>query len=388
MKKLQILFLAFLVLSSSAFAQRKFAGWSYGYLPNYANFSVSRVNWKCYTILAWFSVNGNSSGAVTGMSDADAKNFTTACHTNKTTAIICVGGGGAGGNFQAATQSNVMGTFVHNLVDFMKRNSFDGIDIDWEDGINGQFVPFMKALNDTLVKITPKPIVSIATAQYLSASHAPAAAYVDQFNLMSYYDLLNSSSAPISGQVASLTSKGVPKTKIGVGYGYDTDQEVDGPNECGNGPDGNPGDINGKTLYAIDNGCGGVMIWEIDRAPAKCDSVTAFYCKKQAPISPVLSMPMTASRKAQRTMLSILTNGTTGAKEIRFSVPSAEAVNLELFNLNGALVRTIAKGMREPGVNYSISLGKNNSNVSVIPGTYVLKFATPLSSEAATVVVK
>jgi hypothetical protein len=275
-----------------------------------------------------------------------------------------------------------MGTFVHNLVDFMKRNSFDGIDIDWEDGINGQFVPFMKALNDTIIKITPKPLVTIATAQYLSASHAPAVAYVDQFNLMSYYDLLNSSSAPISGQVASLTSKGVPKSKIGVGYGYDTDNEVDGPNECGNGPDGNPGDINAKILYSIDNACGGIMIWEIDRAPAKCDSVTAFYCKKNAP-NPVFSMPLAAAHRGQRVTFSIANLGATGATEIRYSVPSTQVVNMELFNMKGALVQNIASGIREPG-RYTISLARN----SLGSGSYIVKMATPASTESGMVVVK
>ena len=383
MKKFQVLMLALALLSTTSFAQRKYAGWSYGYLPNYANFSVSRVNWKCYTILAWFSINGNSSGAITGMNDADAKTFTTACHTNKTKAMICVGGGGAGGQFQAATASNVMGAFVHNLVDFMKRNSFDGIDIDWEDGINGQFVPFMKALNDTLLKITPKPLVSIATAQYLSGSHAPAAPYVDQMNLMSYYDLLNSSSAPISGQVSSLTSKGVPKSKIGVGYGYDTDAEVDGPNECGNGSDGNPADINAKILYSIDNACGGIMIWEIDRAPAKCDSVTAFYCNKNAP-SQVFSLPLAAAHRGQRASFAIVNSGIAGLSEIRYSVPSAQAVNVELFNMKGALVQNLANGIREPGKSYTISLAHN----SVGSGSYVVRIATPASTESGMVVVK
>jgi hypothetical protein len=386
-KKLQILVLAFVLFSTTAFAQRKYVGWSYGYLPNYANFSVSKVNWKCYTILAWFSINGNGSGTVTGMTDAAAKTFTTTCHQNNTKAIICVGGAGAGGAFQSATQTSVMPTFVHNIVDFMKRNSFDGVDIDWEDGINGQFVPFMKMLNDTVIKTTPKPLVTIATAQYLAASHAPAAPYVDQLNLMSYYDLLNSSSAPISGQVASLTSRGVPKSKIGVGYGYDTDNEVDGPNECGNGPDGNPGDINGKILYAIDNACGGIMIWEIDRAPAKCDSVTAYYCIKNAPI-PVLSLPMATMPHGQRVMFAIVNNGVTGESEIRYSVPSAEVVNLELFNMKGAVVQILANGKTDPGRNYVIPLGKNDAGISITPGAYVVKMTTPASTEAGMVFVK
>jgi hypothetical protein len=379
MKKVVVCLLAFLLFAAVDGAQKKYVGWSYGYLPNYANFPVSKVNWKCYTILAWFSINGNSNGTVSGMTDANAKAFTTACHQNKTKAIICVGGAGAGGAFQGATQNSVMPTFVHNLVDFMKRNAFDGIDIDWEDGLNSQFVPFMKMLNDTIIKTSPKPLVTIATAQYLAASHAPAYPYVDQLNIMSYYDLLNSTKAPISGQVNAFTSRGVPKSKLGIGYGYDVDNEVDGPNECGNGPDGNPGDINAKILYSINNGCGGIMIWEIDRAPRKCDSVTALYVNK----NPTSIQPLALSGAPSNycPTFAIVKNGTTGASEIRYNAPSAEVVTLELFNMKGALISTLVHGPVNGGL-FSVPL-----SATCAPGTYIVKMSANTTFQAATAVI-
>ncbi len=376
-------FLAIAVLCTTVFAQRKYVGWSYGYLPDYANFSVSKVNFKCYTYLAWFAVNGNGSGTINGISDATAQTFTNTCHQNNCKAIICVGGAGAGQpNFQPATTTSVMPTFVKNLVAYMSRNGFDGIDIDWEDGINGQFVPFMKALSTALSAITPKPVLTVATAQYLASQHGPAAAYVDQFNLMSYYNDVNS----MAGQVASFTSQGIPKSKLGIGYGYDTDNEVDGPNECGNGADGNPTDINAKCLWAINNGCGGVMVWEVDRAPKKCDSVTAFYVNKT--VTSVVDGPFASMRHAPKAVFSIVNNAASGINELHYSVLSEEAVNLEIFNMNGALVQRIARGMQHPGIDYSISVGKNNANVSAKPGVYVLKVATPTNNMAGTVVVK
>ena len=90
MKKFHILVLVFIVMCSTAFAQRKYVGWSSGYLPNYANFPVSKINWKCYTHVFWFSINPNSSGVVGGLNATTAKSFTAACHQNNAKAIISV----------------------------------------------------------------------------------------------------------------------------------------------------------------------------------------------------------------------------------------------------------------------------------------------------------
>lgn len=387
MKKFQILVLAFVLLCSTAFAQRKYVGWSAGYLPNYANFPISKINWKCYTHVFWFSINANSSGVVSGLDATTAKNFTSACHQNNAKAIICIGGAGAANKFETATaNSTILNTFVNSMVSFMQSNGFDGIDIDWEDDGNSitasRYLALFQGLNTALLKITPKPLLTAAVADYYSTQSAPVYPYVDQMNIMSYYDLVGSSPQ----EVAAFTNKGVPKSKLGIGYGYDTDNEVDGPNEAGNGPNGNPADINAKCLYSINNGCGGIMIWEIDRAPALCDSVTAYYVNKNT--TPVQPMPLNAMHRWQRVMFAIVNNGSTGVSEIRYSVPSAEAVSLELFNMKGALVQNLANGLREPGITYTIALGKNISGISIKPGAYVVKMAAPGITETGSMVVK
>ena len=144
----------------TSFAQQKYVGWSTGYLPSYANFSVSKVNWKCYTHLCWFSITPNSSGVVGGLSASTAQSFTTACHQNKTKAIICVGGAGAANSFETAcANATILNTFVNSMVSFMQTNAFDGIDIDWEDDGNGitssKYLALFQGLNTALLKITP-----------------------------------------------------------------------------------------------------------------------------------------------------------------------------------------------------------------------------------------
>src|SRR5437879_832603 len=103
MMKLKIFLIGIFLLGSTAFSQQKYVGWSMGYLPNYANFPISKINWKAYTVVAWFSINGDGSGNLSGLSAASAKAFTTACHQHNVKSVICVGGGGAGPQFNSAT---------------------------------------------------------------------------------------------------------------------------------------------------------------------------------------------------------------------------------------------------------------------------------------------
>jgi Glycosyl hydrolases family 18 len=383
MKKVLVLFFALVLLCSTSFAQRKYVGWSMGYLPGYANFSVSKINWKCYTIITWFANSLSSSGTVSGMSASQAQALTTACHQNNTKAVICFGGAGAGGMFTSATGSGVVATSIANMVSYMQTNKFDGIDIDWEDGINQtQYAALVQGLSTALAKISPKPLLTIATADYFSQNTAPLAAYADQLNIMSYYDGATS----IPSEVGAFTSKGVPKGKLGIGYGYDTDNEVDGPNEAGNGANGNPNDINAKCDSTANHGYGGLMVWEIDRAPAICDSVTASWVNKNATSTIPSNQPV--AHLSHRAVFAIVNNAATGVEEIRYSVPSAEAVSFELFNMNGVKVQSLAAAMCEPGIRYTIAIGKKDAGIFVAQGTYVAKMATPTGTEAGTVVVK
>jgi hypothetical protein len=367
----------------AAFAQNKYVGWSTGYLPNYANYPITKINWKIYTHLAWFSINGDGNGNLSGLGATQAKAFTSLAHQNNTKALICVGGGGAGGQFQSATSTSALPKFIANLVKFMQDNQFDGIDIDWEDGIiQSQYANLFKGLAAEFDKITPRPILTVATFMGLANNTAPVAQYIDQVNLMSYYATMTGGDVPIPQQMKAFTDKGVPKTKLGIGYGYDTDGEVDGPNEMGNGPDGNPKDIAAKCQYSIDQGFGGVMIWEIDRAPRACDSVTALFVNKNAV---ALAKPRYAGFRDQGITLRITAEG--GVQAIRYAVPEAGMVALGLYDMQGALVRSLDGGTQVAG-EHSIRLDRGNAGVSVRPGAYVVKLSTPAGSRSGEVVLR
>jgi hypothetical protein len=365
----------------AAFAQDKYVGWSMGYLPNYANYPIAKINWKIYTHVAWFSINGDANGNLSGLGTTQAKAFTSLAHQNNSKAVICVGGGGAGGRFQSATGAGALPKFIANLVAFMKDNQFDGIDIDWEDGIiQTQYAALFKGLAAEFDKITPRPILTVATFMGLAGNTAPVAQYIDQVNLMSYYATMTGGDVPIPQQMKAFTDKGVPKAKLGVGYGYDTDNEVDAPNSMGNGPDGNPKDVAAKCRYAIDQGFGGVMVWEIDRAPRACDSVTALFVNKNA----IVAVNPFTGRLSEGLALTV--DAAHGMRAVRYGLGAAGYVDLGLYDMRGALVRSLARGAQGPG-EYSIPLDAGAGS-AIRPGAYVVKLATPAGSRAGEVVVR
>jgi hypothetical protein len=378
MNKPLLCLFVFLVLCSTAFGQRKYVGWSMGYWTTWGGQSAANVNYKCYTHLAYFD------GSINMPSTSSGQSFTTACHNNNTVAVKTLGGAGAGGSFTSSTTSGNLANYVNTVVAAMQAQKFDGLDIDWEDGVNSaQFQALCQAIAAAFAKITPKPLLTYATGMGLAQYAAPVYAIADQLNLMSYYDKLTGGGAPIPTQLAAFTSKGVPKSKLGLGYGYGSDNEVDAPNIAGNGPNGNPSDIDAKCQYTVDNGYGGIMIWAVGSAPKVCDSVTAYYVNK----NPVPVLAFAPEQRTQQSLFTVVNGASDGIARIRYTIPSTENIDMKLFTMNGALVQTLYHGSHEGGT-FSIPIQRGSLGTSVGPGMYVLKFSTPTDNRAGTVVVK
>jgi chitinase len=363
----RFLVLACLLLCSTAFAQRKYVGWSTGYHTTWGGQNIADMYFKAYTHICWFD------GGINGPSSSEGLDFTSTCHKNNTKAIVCIGGQGAGGDFTRATTNANRGAYISRLVAMMQAQGFDGIDMDWEDTINAaQYTALHTELRAALDKITPRPLLTVATAQYLSDYTAPLYQVFDQMNVMSYWVLVGG----VASQMNSFTNKGVPKAKLGVGWGYDTDGEVDVDN---------PDDIAAKCLYSINNGFGGVMVWEIARACAKCQDTNAYYVNKIiTPVRPMIAM----AQAGQQASFTIINNGAAAGHEIRFLVPSAQSISFQVFDMKGGLVRNLTHQEYGPGT-YTIPLAANNAGHGLIrSGIYVVKMATPKASNAAAVVVK
>lgn len=350
------------------FSQAKVAGWSTGYHTTWGGQSTADTYFKAYTHVMYFS------GSINPPSAGSGKSFTDIVHRNNSKAILCIGGWGAANSFENSSNSpDKRAAFIRKMVDGMQAGGFDGLDIDWEEeggGISNNYTLLVKELRTALNAITPKPMLTIATADNQVASAVAVKDYVDQMNAMSYWTLAGG----MANYMKKFTDKGVSKSVLGVGYGYDTDGEVDVDN---------PTDIEAKCKFAIDNGYGGIMIWEIARACEQCNVITAKYVDKNAvtAVRPGMEARL-AFRKANT--LSVSSNPITGAREIRYSVASrngqAALIDLGLYDMAGGLVKTLAKGPSLPG-DYALPL---NASADVGAGSaYVVRLVTPSGVEAA-----
>jgi hypothetical protein len=314
-----------------------------------------------------FGQSATSSGGVNG--GQNTSSFVTACHNNGDKAIICIGGAGNAPAYAAAcANASTRTTLVKNILNLVKSNGYDGVDLDWEVAEDASFdgnpakvatyAALHKEMRDSIDKMNPRPIFcSCAATLWYTKSCVAAAPYVDQLNNMSYYNYVKD----MNMIFAPMIKAGVPKSRMSVGFGWGTDNEITDPN-----------DILAKCRYAIDSGYGGVMAWDIVRAT----SVTSWILDSMARY--VTHTPTTfmatpfQMQQESGTGLFVRSTGPGGAHDIYFRVPSSAAeadIDLEMYNVKGALVKTLYHGRNNSG-----SFGVPSD--MICSGTYVFKLST------------
>jgi chitinase len=269
------LFIVLLHPSSTLFAEDKApqkVGWVTAYWAGWAKMPPKDVAWKTYTHLCIFSATPDARGGcklAMGWNDSRVKAAVAEGHRNHVKVLLCVGGGGVGRDFAKAADAAVRATFIKNIISLMKEYGFDGVDTDWEElqGKFADYVAFHKELRAELDKITPRPLLTSAVANWMfNRTTAEIHPYMDQLNNMSYWTRAVKNGAvdvtDIAKDMQGLVNKGLPKAKLGVGIGLDYEErraEIDcDPQACA-----------AKCRFAIDHGYGGVMIWAIEKDAKK-----------------------------------------------------------------------------------------------------------------------
>lgn len=185
-------------------------------------------------------------------------------------ALLMLGGEGDGNGFLRSTTDAVRPTFVRNLIDYLVAYDYDGIDVDWEDKLEGstEVTPAVSAtearrramalLRELRVEAATRPrfqgagrsLVVTFPGYTVSINDLPPdgrveqwqadiANLVDQYNLMSYgigtawnqAGWFSWFSSPIFGAsgttprdlattVAAFEKTGVPRSRIGIGIGF------------------------------------------------------------------------------------------------------------------------------------------------------------------------
>jgi hypothetical protein len=336
----------------------KYVGWSTGYI---FTGSTSQVAWKCFTHMCNFQVTVSGSGSI-GAGNLAVGNsaFVSACHQNNVKAIVCIGGQGQSGNFSSATSNAGSQTaLVNNIVNLVKTGGYDGVDMDWEVGEQGdgaalvtKFKSLHKQLREAINQMNPRPMMTAAVAtDWYPNSTAAIAEYVDQLNNMSYYDRVTKMDALF----APVLKLGVPKSIQGVGFGFDSDGEVK-----------DVSDIAAKCRYAIDGGFGGIMIWDVTHAPASTMDTVARYVSLEHASAVAPQAWAAAGAK-----VSVF-----GGNEIAYELPVSGKnafVELGVYDLRGNLVKTLVRGHRPAGAHSLKWDRKTDAGQAARPGTYVVR---------------
>lgn len=229
-------------------------GWSSGYYPGWLQtaYPPQTLPWKGLTYLIQFSVMSNRDGSInTGghqLTPAFMQAAVAEAHKHNVKILISIGGEDDN-NFDGACSSASRATFVNNLVNLMQTYRYDGIDLDIEQDFgypaHTDYIACVQELRSALDKITPRPTLTMAADPDWQAQMASQVAqYVDQVNLMSYGTDVNG----IGAKLQNYTSRGIPKSKLGIGLGIGA-----------GGIDNNAANCDAKAKYAVDNSYGGIM---------------------------------------------------------------------------------------------------------------------------------
>lgn len=184
-----------------------------------------------------------------------AKETIELAHQNNCKALLMLGGQDNGDEI-LNSMKNHKSSFIDNIVQNITKYNFDGIDIDWEDNIDG--ILFVELVKEIRTKL-PKTIITVPG--FIINSNFPKVddwilkiePYIDQYNVMSYYPATcwigngwyswhNSplygekpnTPVTIEGTLKRLYLSGFPKHKLGMGiafYAIGYSGGITGPNQ-------------------------------------------------------------------------------------------------------------------------------------------------------------
>ncbi|MBV9278652.1 MAG: hypothetical protein JOZ41_01080 [Chloroflexi bacterium] len=235
--------------------------WSDGYYTGWqqAGYPPSRIPWNAITDLIQFSVmtSPNRDGSIDttahSMTPASMQAAVAAAHQAQRKILLSIGGA-EDNNWDAACSSTNRATFISNLVALMRQYGYDGIDLDieqdWQSPTHPDYIACVSGIRSALNQLTPRPLLTeAADPDWQAYMLVQVYQYLDHINLMSY----GADATAIATGLNNYTSRGIPRTELGVGIGIDN----------GGVDSTNPADCAAKAQYVVNNGYGGVMEWDV-----------------------------------------------------------------------------------------------------------------------------
>jgi len=236
-------------------------GWSSGYYVGWQQgaYPPQTIPWQGITHLIHFSVMTSTAkdSSINTLAHSLTPAFMQAAvaetHRQHRKILLSIGGA-EDNNFDAACNATNRSRFIQNLVGVMQTYGYDGIDLDIEQDFGSpahtDYIACVAGVRAALNRLTPRPALTMAAdPDWQAYMAAPVAAYVDQINLMTYWNDVNA----IPSRLAKYTSLGVARSKLGVGLGLGSDGGIDTTAAA----------CAAKTQYVLANGYGGLMEWLI-----------------------------------------------------------------------------------------------------------------------------
>jgi len=183
--------------------------WSTGYYPGWeqqSSMPASNIDFTAVTHIIHFSVVPNSNGTLNSsansITSANSADVVSRAHTAGVKVLICVGGAGSEGDFQAATSVANLPTFINNLTNFMATRGYDGVDIDWEPLPSSdaqQYTNLVTGLRSALNRFAQPKLLTAAIGAYPPYSDSPTADYLMFAALQNQFDQINIMTYDLSG---------------------------------------------------------------------------------------------------------------------------------------------------------------------------------------------
>jgi chitinase len=168
--------------------------WVTAYYPAYRQsyLQASNVDFTALSHVIHFSVVPNPDGSldtnINALAPSYSADLVSRVHAAGKKVLICVGGAESQAGFQGATTRANRGLLITNLVNFVSRHGYDGVDVDWEPlsaadaSAYTNFVIGLRALLDTF----PEHKLLTAAVAWSPSLFASIQNQFDQINLMTY----------------------------------------------------------------------------------------------------------------------------------------------------------------------------------------------------------
>jgi GH18 family chitinase len=172
-----------------------------GYLPSYRNVTtIPDVKFRMTNVIIYAFYGVNSSGTLSAPSSPTSTLIAVRdkARTNNSKVFLGINDGAAGNFKNMAATAAGRNNFIKDVMNNVRTNNLDGVDIDWEfpttsDGTDATFTLMMKELSDSLHRDGRYYLSAAITAGKYAGGIRDAIRneifpYVDFFNVMAYDD--------------------------------------------------------------------------------------------------------------------------------------------------------------------------------------------------------